>query len=164
MNDQRPDNLKSEALSILGALPQTYIRLHNERDNAQKTLLLDTVRQVHRHIAESFGEPRPSNISVQSACADLTRWVDVWSWHPYATWWVRQLDHQLHTSQRRAAGDEWFTKHEKVCPACFASGHVEVNVATGEHRCRKTLEVVWSVDEYSDAVRAAIRRHTKAVA
>lgn len=99
-----PNNLKSEALSTLGEIPYTFIALANAQSTqAVRDHFIRSLRDVHRWIAEAFGEPRPVNIGVMQMCDDLTRWSDVWTWHPFAEQWVSQLRHVNHIGTEAAS-------------------------------------------------------------
>lgn len=101
-----PNNLKQEALSILGELPYTFIAIANADSKHKNEALkhfIESLRDVHHWIAEAFGEPRPVNIGVMQMCDDLTRWSDVWTWHPYSEWWVSQLRHVNHIGTEAAS-------------------------------------------------------------
>jgi hypothetical protein len=97
-----PSNLRAEALSILAEIPHTFIALANADNELSKLHFIDSLRDVHRFIAHAFGEPRPVNIGVMQATDDLTRWVSVWTWHPYAERWVSQLRHINHIGSEAA--------------------------------------------------------------
>lgn len=102
MTTTTPNNLKSEALSILVEIPHTFIALANA-DSKHKQHFINSLRDVHHWIAEAFGEPRPVNIGVMQMCDDLTRWSDVWTWHPFAEQWVSQLRHVNHIGTEAAS-------------------------------------------------------------
>lgn len=99
-----PNNLKQEALSILGEIPYTFITLANAKSTqASRDHFIGSLRDVHRWIAEAFGEPRPVNIGVMQMTGDLTRWINVWVWHPFAEQWVAQLRHVNHIGTEAAS-------------------------------------------------------------
>lgn len=86
-----PSNLRAEALSILAEIPHTFIALANAEIANNRYHFVSSLRDVHREIATAFGEPRPANLGVLAIADDLTRWVNIWTWHPYAERWVAQL-------------------------------------------------------------------------
>lgn len=100
-----PSNLRAEALSILAEIPHTFITLsnaHSDHLSNARLQFIGSLRVVHREIASAFGEPRPANLGVLAIADDLTRWVSVWTWHPYAEHWVSQLRHINHIKSEAA--------------------------------------------------------------
>lgn len=94
MTEPNRGQLTNRAYRVLDELPLIHAQLatSSHRDRAARSSLLATVRQVHRSIAESFGENRPPTIGVISACSDLHDWLFVWVWHPWAAAWIEQLE------------------------------------------------------------------------
>lgn len=173
-----PNNLKSEALSILAEIPHTFISIANA-DNARpaREHFIRSLRDVHRWIATAFGEPRPQNLGVLDICDDLTRWVNVWTWHPHADHWVAQLRHILHVGNRVEADADkgkcsmnaenelrcatsdselrWIDKPDAVCPSCLTLGHLRYQEDSWDHYCPATRQR-WEWKSYRDAVKRAV--------
>lgn len=157
MSNPKPSNLKSEALTILAEIPHTFIQLANTNAENAKHHYTATLRDIHRRIATTFGEPRPTNLGVTSIVEDLTRWVNIWTWHPHASRWVADLRHALHIADGEVTGDSfrWIEKPDAICPRCLTLGHLEYQETTWDHRCGVT---VWTWKQYRAAVRDAAER------
>lgn len=153
-----PAELRTEALAILSEIPHAFVQLANGDHRSRREFFLTSIRTTHREIAESFGEPRPSNIGVTTISDDLTRWVSLWTWHPSGSRWVADLRHHLHIANEGAPVTHplrWIDKGDAVCPTCLSLGCLSYQEASWDHWCSVTRQG-WTWSAYRAAVKVAV--------
>jgi len=179
----------TEVVQILREIPTAYVRLHvaitgprrkgggapkvsggtrdftpiNVEAENQKVHLHDHVLDLHRVIAETFGEPRA--IGIQDACDDLVKWVELWTRLPLADEMVDGLRMQLRRSNKITGHSEEPQRlPQTVCPNCLSIGGMFLDGGNGEderYGC-EGCGISYSPGEYAQAVREALTKHSPA--
>lgn len=175
--------LYTDALSTLNEIPVAYVRLHvavsgpkrarggsgvrvsggtrdyvpiNVEAEEFATKLRVHVQNLHRHVAEKFGE-HPETVGIQMACDDLVRWADIWTRLTEADELVAELRKMLVRANQITGHSEEPQRLYVVCPGCLKVGgmYLTDERTYGCDGCGST----WTSDGYAYAVAEVLAAH-----
>ncbi|RTL65891.1 MAG: hypothetical protein EKK42_20310 [Pseudonocardiaceae bacterium] len=153
-----PKRVRSSGVKVAGGT-RDYVPLNVDADAAAQKLKREVFR-AHRKVSEFFGEtPQPVSLSI--ACADLTRWCDIWTRADFADELIAGLKQQVSRAWKLCGRSEGPTQlPQTVCPACLSLGGMVLHEGNGEderYACEK-CGMSWEPSDYHQAVTDVLSR------